>query len=363
MKLLRLFFFALLAAVPLIAVACGGDDDDAGDPTATAPAAATTAPAASPTPTPKPSGSITVYSGRGESLVKPFFEQFTKDTGIQVNVKYGDSAQLAALLAEEGSASPADVFFAQDAGALGAMTKAGRFEPLPASLLEKVPATYRAKDGTWIGVSGRARVIVYNTSLNTADLPTSVKQLTDPKWKGQVGWAPTNASFQAFITAFRKLEGEAAAEQWLKDMIANDVKLYKDNRAIVSAVAAGEIKLGLVNHYYLWGFIRDQGEGFAARNHYTAPGDLGSLVNIAGAGILKTSKNRPAAQALVEYLLSEKGQKYFAEQTYEYPLVAGIPADSRLPALNTLKPPAIDLTDLDDLEGTLALLRKVGALQ
>ncbi len=362
MNILRtLFLLALAALVPVAAAACGGDDDD--EP---APAATDTAPAtagASPTATPRPSGSITVYSGRGEALVKPLFEQFTKETGITVNVKYGDSAQLATLLAEEGAASPADVFFAQDAGALGAMTKAGRFAALPEATLAKVPAAYRAKDGTWVGVSGRARVIVYNTSLTEAELPASVKQLTDPKWKGQVGWAPTNGSFQAFVTALRKLEGEAAAEKWLREMLANDVKVYKDNRAIVSAVAAGEVKLGLVNHYYLWGFIKDQGEGFAARNHYTAPGDPGTLVNVAGVGLLKTSKNRPAAQAFIDYLLSDAAQEYFVKQTYEYPLVSGKSADPRLPALETLKPPAIDLSDLDDLQGTLALLRKVGALQ
>lgn len=362
MKLLRLLFLLALASVLLIAAACGGDDGDGTTPAADSGGAATAA--ASPTATTKPSGSITVYSGRGESLVKPLFEQFTKETGIQVNVKYGDSAQLATLLAEEGSASPADVFFPQDAGALGAVSKAGLFEKLPEATLAKVPATYRAKDGSWVGVSGRARVIVYNpTAVQASELPSSVKQLTDPKWKGQVGWAPTNGSFQAFVTAFRKLEGDAAAEKWLKDMVANDVKVYKDNKAIVAAVAAGEVKLGLVNHYYLWGFIKDQGEGFAARNHYTAAGDPGTLVNVAGVGLLKSSKNKPAARAFIDYLLSEAGQKYFVEQTYEYPLVTGMKADPRLPALETLKPPAIDLSDLDDLQGTLALLRRVGALQ
>jgi iron(III) transport system substrate-binding protein len=363
MKSLRILLLLALAILPFAAAACGGDDDDE-EPTPTAAATGgATAAAASPTATPKPSGKIVVYSGRGESLVKPLFEQFTRDTGIEVDVKYGDSAQLAALLVEEGAASPADVFFPQDAGALGAVAKAGLFQELPSETLAKVPATYRAKNGQWVGVSGRARVIVYNPSVPQADLPNSVKDLVDPKWKGKVGWAPTNGSFQSFVTALRKLEGEAGAEKWLRDMIANDVKVYKDNRAIVSAVAAGEIQLGLVNHYYLWGFIRDQGEGFAARNHYTAPGDAGSLVNVAGVGLLKTSKNRPAAQAFIDYLLSPAGQEYFVKQTYEYPLVDGMAADPRLPALATLKPPAIDLSDLDDLQGTLALLRKVGALQ
>lgn len=357
MKISRFLLFAALAAIPLLAAACGGDDDDdAANGSATAPATATA--------TEQPSGSITVYSGRGESLVKPLFEQFTKDTGIEVKVKYGDTAELAALIAEEGSKSPADVFFAQDAGALGALKATGVFEELPASITNLVPVTYRADDNSWVGVSGRARVIVYNPDLvPAASLPNSVKDLTAEAWKGKVGWAPTNASFQAFVTGLRQLEGEAGAKAWLEAMLKNGVKSYKDNKAIVSAVAAGEIQLGLVNHYYLYGFLKDQGEGFKARNHYTAAGDPGSLVNVAGAGILKSAPNPAAARAFVGYLLGEAAQKYFSEQTFEYPLADGVAADSRLKPLSELKPPPLDLSGLQDLQGTLALLRSVGVLK
>jgi iron(III) transport system substrate-binding protein len=361
MKLTRLLLLAAMAALPLLAFACGGDDDDdtADDGVATA----TTAPATA-TATETPSGSITVYSGRGESLVKPLFEQFTKDTGIEVKVKYGDTAELAALIAEEGSKSPADVFFAQDAGALGALKATGAFEELPASITNLVPVTYRADDNSWVGVSGRARVIVYNPDLVSADkLPDSVKDLTGAEWKGKVGWAATNASFQAFVTGLRQLEGEAGAQAWLEGMQENGVKNYKDNKAIVSAVAAGEIQLGLVNHYYLFGFLKDQGEGFKARNHYTAAGDPGSLVNLAGAGILKGAPNKPAAHVFVQYLLGEAAQKYFSDQTFEYPVAAGVPADSRLKPLAELEPPDIDLSDLQDLQGTLSLLRSTGVLK
>lgn len=358
MKIARLLLLAALAALPLLAVACGGDDDDddSDNGSATAPATATA--------TEKPSGSITVYSGRGESLVKPLFEQFTKDTGIAVKVKYGDTAELAALIAEEGSKSPADVFFAQDAGALGALKATGAFEELPASITNLVPVPYRANDNSWVGVSGRARVIVYNPDLVTADkLPNSVKDLTAEAWKGKVGWASTNASFQAFVTGLRQLEGEDGAKAWLEAMVKNDVKNYKDNKAIVSAVAAGEIQLGLVNHYYLYGFLKDQGEGFKARNHYTAAGDPGSLVNLAGAAILKSAPNQLAARAFVQYLLGEAAQKYFSEQTFEYPLANGVAADTRLKPLAELQPPDLDLSDLQDLQGTLALLRSTGVLK
>jgi len=352
---------AVIAAGMLVAVACGGDDDDdSGDPTAAA--TNTTIPATA-TSTPKPSGSITVYAGRSEALVKPLIEQFTKDTGIAVNVKYGDTTALATLLVEEGSKSPADVYFSQDGGALGAVKNAGLLAPLSSEVTSLVPAQYRATDNTWVGVSGRSRVIVYNPDLvSAAELPASVKDLTNEKWKGKVGWAPTNASFQTFVTALRETDGEAGAKTWLDNMLKNEAKTYANNGAIVTAVAAGEISFGLVNHYYLWGFIRDQGEGFKARNHYTV-GEAGSLVNIAGAAVLKSAPNKPAADEFVKYLLSKSAQEYFAKQTFEYPLIAGVETDSRIKPLSELKPPAIDLANLDDLAGTLALLRSSGVLK
>lgn len=363
MKHLRIL--AALFLVPLIAafaIACGGDDDDTTDSTATT--AARAAATASPTSVPKPSGAITVYSGRNEALVKPLIEQFTKDTGITVNVKYGDTAELAALLAEEGSKSPADVYFAQDAGGLGAVSALKLLDKLPEAATKAIPATYKAADGTWVGVSGRARVVVYNPDLVPAtDLPASYKDLTNAKWKGKVGWAPTNASFQAFITGIRKLEGDAAAEAWLKAMQENGVKTYKSNGDIVTATAAGEISAGLVNHYYLYGFLRDQGEGFKARNYYTTAADAGSLVNVAGVGVLKSSGNKPAANAFAQYLVGESAQKYFSEKTYEYPLVSGVAADTRLKPLADLKTPPLDLSKLEDLAATLTLLRSSGALQ
>lgn len=340
MKLFRFVLVPLaLAAFALGAVACG--DDDEGD-----------------------DESVTVYSGRSESLVKPLFEQFTRETGIEVKVKYGDTAELAALIAEEGSKSPADVFFAQDAGALGALRAEDVFEKLADSVTGLVAADYRSPDGTWVGVSGRARVIVYNPKLvQESELPDSVKDLTDAAWKGKVGWAPTNGSFQAFVTGLRKVEGEDGAKAWLEGMLKNEVKSYQDNKSIVSAVAAGEVELGLVNHYYLFGFLEDQGESFNARNHYTAAGDAGSLVNVAGVGILKSAPEKDAAGKLVDYLLGESAQKYFSEQTFEYPLVSGIAADSRIKPLSEVKPPALDLSDLQDLQGTLALLRSAGVLK
>jgi iron(III) transport system substrate-binding protein len=357
-KPLRSLFLLVAAAALLpVAVACGGDDDDDSNPAPAtgAPATATAAQAVG--------GTITVYSGRTESLIQPIIDEFKKATGVDVRVKYGDTAELAALINEEGSRSPADVYIGQDAGALGALSAAKLFDVLPSDITGKVPAEYRSTKGEWVGVSGRARVLVYNPEIVTeAQLPASVKDLTSAEWKGRVGWAPTNGSFQSFVTALRKLEGEPGAEKWLKDMKANGAKDFKGNKEIVSAVASGEIAVGLVNHYYLWGFVKDQGDGFKARNHYFAANDPGSLVNVAGAGVLKSSKNKVSANAFISFLLSEQAQKYFSDKTFEYPLANAVSADIKVKALKEINPPNIDLSNLEDLQGTLALLRSTGVL-
>jgi iron(III) transport system substrate-binding protein len=255
------------------------------------------------------------------------------------------------------------VFFAQDAGALGALVAAGRLRPLPDGLLDDVPAQFRSSQGLWVGVSGRSRVAAYIPDrVRDQDLPASVLGFTDPKWRGRVGWAPTNASFQAFVTALRLTNGEAATRDWLVAMKANNTRSYGNNIAQVQAVAAGEIDVGLVNHYYLYPFLGEQGQGFKARNHFFKNGDIGAMINVAGAGILNSSKNEPAARRFIEYLLSRDAQEYFAKETYEYPLVAGVPISSEIPPLSTLQPPAVDLDKISDLEGTLRLLRETGVL-
>lgn len=330
----------------LVSVACGTGDgaDDAA-------------------PTPADDGTLTIYSGRSEELVGPLIERFEADSGIRTEVRYGDTAELAAAILEEGGNSPADVFWAQDAGALGALEAEDRLVTLPDQLLSSVPDGFRSADGYWVGTSGRARVAVYNRNAMSAnELPGSVLELTQPAWRGRVGWAPTNGSFQAFVTALRVVEGEAAARSWLEGMLANDVREYPKNTPIVQAVAAGEIDLGLVNHYYLLE-LADQDPSIAekAANHFF-PGDAGSLINVAGVGILDTSEAGDAAGTFVEFLLSPTGAEFFADETFEYPLVPGPTADERLPALDTLDQPDLDLSQLADLEGTLELLRATGVL-
>ncbi|CAN5794221.1 iron ABC transporter substrate-binding protein [soil metagenome] len=306
--------------------------------------------------------SLTVYSGRSESLVAPLLERFAQDTGIDVQVRYGDSAELAALLLEEGERSPADVFFAQDAGALGAVSEAGSLAALDQGVLDRVDLAFRDPGGTWVGVSGRARTAAYDTTDPDLVMPGSILDFTDPAWSGRLGWVPSNASFQAFVTALRVLQGEEVARSWLEGILANAPVVYENNASAVQGVAAGEVDVAFVNHYYLMRLLSEFGDDYPVANHFFAGGDPGSLVNVAGVGTLATSDQPEAAGILVDFLLAEDAQRYFSETTYEYPLIEGIPADPRLPDLASLEGPDIDLSQLADLQGTVELLRAVGVI-
>lgn len=307
-------------------------------------------------------GTLTVYSGREQEVVEGLFEQFEQVTGIDVKVRYGESAELAATLAEEGGSSPADVFFAQDAGSLGAAALAGRLAPLPATVLNRVAKPYRDAGGRWVGTSGRARVIVYNTRLvKKADLPSSVFELTKPRWKGKLGIPPTNGSFQAFVTAMRLSVGEQRTLAWLRGIKANSPKIYEKNLSIVEAAAAGEIEVGLVNHYYLY-VVKEEQPKAPIANLFLKAGDPGALVNVAGAGIVTGAKHSAEAKRFLAYLLSAAGQRYYntAEEA-EYPLVAGIKPRAGLPPLASIQGPNVALGVLGkELERTLELLSEVG---
>ncbi|WP_205315756.1 iron ABC transporter substrate-binding protein [Nonomuraea lactucae] len=304
--------------------------------------------------------SLVVYSGRNKNLVSPLLEKLKAATGLNVQVRYGDSAELAAQILEEGEDTRADLFFSQDAGALGALGKEGLLAAIPQAALDRVPAKFRGSQGTWVGVSGRSRVIVYDPR-TVPTPPASVFELTDPKYKGKVGWAPTNASFQAFVTALRVVSGEDKARQWLEAMKANGTQKFPNNVAILDAVDAGKLQLGLINHYYWYEKVAEKGQAAVPSKLAFLPGaDPGALVNVAGVGVLKASKHAPAAQKAVDYLLGTEAQKYFADQTKEYPLITGVATAPGLPALDSLKGPQLDLSKLDSLEQTLSLLQDVG---
>jgi iron(III) transport system substrate-binding protein len=306
---------------------------------------------------------LTIYSGREEELVAPLFEMFKEQTGIDVEVRYGDSAELAATIAEEGENSPADVFFAQDPGSLGAVES--QLNTLSQDTLDRVDARFRDAEGRWVGTSGRSRVIVYNTeALAENDVPDSVFDLTDPRWKGRVGIAPTNASFQAFVTAMRLSAGDEKTRQWLLDLKANAPKEYEKNTPIVEAAAAGEIDLGLVNHYYLYLVKQEQPDAPIA-NHFLEAGDPGALVSVAGAAVLASSDQQDDAARFVEFLLSDVGQRFYVDtaEEAEYPLIEGLEPKEGLPPLAELEGPDVDLSSFGaEHEATIELLRDTGYL-
>jgi iron(III) transport system substrate-binding protein len=304
---------------------------------------------------------LVIYSGRNEGLIKPLLEKLEKSVGTKVEVRYGASAELSAQLLEEGDKTRADLFLSQDAGALGALAKQGRLEKLPQLTLDKVAKQFRASTGDWVGISGRVRVLAYNPSQVTK-APDSVHDLIKPEWKGKVGYAPTNASFQAFVTGMRVLEGDDATRAWLKGLKANDVKPYDDNLALLNAVDTGQVSLGLLNHYYWYEKVAEKGaDKVTAKLHYLPGGDPGALINVAGVGMLKGADHSAAALKAVDFLLSKEAQTYFSDETKEYPLASGITSTTPgLPPLESLKAPEIDLGELESLQETLTMLREAG---
>ncbi len=310
------------------------------------------------TPAPSDSAeSITIYSGRSEELIEDLLTTFTEETGIEVEVRYGDSAELAAQILEEGSNIRADVYFGQDAGALGALANEGVTKTLPTDITDLVATEYKSVNGQWVGVSGRGRVFVYDPA-KVSQIPTSYKDLMDPSWKGRIGIAPTNASFQAFITAIRVLEGEQAAIDFLNAMKENGV-LFEKNSIILQAVQDGVVDAGLVNHYYWWELAAEIGEeNMKPEIAWFKDGDTGNLINVAGVAVLS---DNPSAMVFAKWLLGETAQNYFVERTREYSLT-GVPEVAGLKPLKDIKAPTIDLSDLDSLAETLELIRKAGLL-
>lgn len=307
---------------------------------------------------------LVVYSGRSSSLVDDVIAQFEEETGIPVSVRYGGTAQLAVALSEEGEQTRADLFWAQDAGALGALESEGRLMQLPDSLLGQVAPAFQSESGRWVAVTGRARTLAYAPlRVDTSALPQSIFDLTDERFENRVGWPPPNGSFQAHVTAMRQLIGDDSTRAWLEAMKANGAKSYSSNSAVVQAIADGEIDLGLTNHYYLYRF-RDQDPGYPVRQTFFAEGGPGNLVNIAGLGILENTERSEQAMRFISHMLSQETQQYFARNTFEYPVVPGLDAADRLVDSDRLEQVRADvnLNDLQDLETTLSMLRETGLL-
>lgn len=305
--------------------------------------------------------SVTIYSGRTQNLIEPILDRFAEETGIDVKVRYGQSSDLALLIGEEGDKSPADVFLSQSPGSVGYLDAKGLLGALPADVLGLVADGLQASDGSWVGFSGRKRVLVHNpTKVNAATLPTTVLDLTKPEWKGRVGIAPSNASFQDFVTAMRTKLGDATTIAWLQGLAANDAFTFANNAAIVAAVGRGEIDVGVVNHYYVYQALAED-PTFAGRNHDLPPDDIGSLLIVTAASVLESSGQRAEAIELVRFLLQEEAQRYFSDQTFEYPLASGVPAAAVLPPVTFQKTDGIDLDRLGgDLESTRQMIRDAG---
>ena len=333
---------AAAAALTLALTACSGADD--------APSAAD-------------EDALVIYSGRNENLVGPLLEKLEEAVGVPVDVRYAGSSELAAQLLEEGERTDADVFFSQDAGALGALKRADLLAELPDDVLQAVPERYRDADGTWVATSARARVLGYDPeAAPEVETFTSIDEILDERYRGELAFAPTNASFQSFVTALRIDRGEEGAKAWLEEFAALEPQVYDNNIAVLDAVDAGEASIGLLNHYYWFERVAEEGEDAVdARIHFLASDDPGALVNVAGAGVLAGTDRAEAAQAAVEFLLSEEAQQYFADETAEFPVVEGVATTKHdLPDLAALESLAIDLNALDSLEQTLTLLDEVG---
>jgi iron(III) transport system substrate-binding protein len=308
--------------------------------------------------------SITVYVGRGEALAGPIIERFEETTGIDVQVRYGSTAELAGLILEEGDASPADAFWAQDAGALGALEKAGRLVAVPAELVANVSAKNQHPGNMWVPVSARNRVIIYSLDrVDAADLPVSVFDLTDEQYRGRVAWAPGNASFQSFVTALRVAYGEEAARDWLEGMIANGAKSYSNNGGQLDAVAAGEVDFGLVNNYYLLRRLATE-PGFPVGQAFFDDGDIGNLANVTGIGVVASTDQAAEVQQFIAFLLSDEAQAFFTNDNQEYPITTTVAPHPALTDLGdpVAASPLVDLSSIDDLQGTLDLLTELGLL-
>jgi iron(III) transport system substrate-binding protein len=310
--------------------------------------------------------SLTIYSGRDEALVKPVMERFTRETGIELKVRYASSTSLATALVEEGSGSPADLFWATEPGTLGLVGARGLLKKLPQKTVGRVPSRFSTPSRRWVGTSARSRVLVYNTDeLTASQLPASIWGLTGERWKGKLGVAPTNASFQAFVGATIHLHGETRVRNWLRALRENDVKSFPNNTTTVQAVARGDVQIGLVNHYYLYNVLADT-PNLPIRNHWFRAGDPGSLVLAAGIGIVSATEKDAAAQRFVDFLHSKWAQRFIARGpgAAEYPLIKGVSPRPGLRPLKSIEGPKYNLGRLSaDLQPAIRLLLETGYIK
>lgn len=307
-------------------------------------------------------GPLVVYSGRSESMVGPLLKRFQDETGIELSVRYNGTAQIATQVLAEGAQSPADVVFFQESGYLATLAHSDLLHPLPDDIRNSVNGRFRDSNGYWIGTSGRARVLVYNTDAVSAhELPTSLAELSEPRWHDRLGWAPGNSSFQAHVSVLRQLWGEDRTRQWLSEVAANSPRTYARNAPQVMAAASGEIDIGWVNHYYLHQ-LSDRAQARVANASFNANGDAGNVLMLAGVAVTAHSQRSDQAETLVRWLVEQEAQTYFAQTNYEYPVRDDVPTHADVPALADLQLADVEQDWLTDVGPTLRLLRELRLL-
>lgn len=306
---------------------------------------------------------LVLYNGQHEQTTQALVNAFEKQTGISVTIRNGDEDTLAEQIMQEGSRSPADLFFTENSPALMKLSGQHLLAGVDAATLAAVPAKTSSPAGNWVGVSARVSGLVYNTSaLKPSQLPTSVMDLASPKWAGKIGIAPGETDFQPIITSIADTYGKAAALTWLKAVKANaGSHNYPDNETLTSEVNSGQVEMGLINHYYWYRMKAQLGaSGLHSALHFFASGDPGYILNVSGAGILASSKHQPQAQKFLAFLVSAAGQRIIAQtDSWEFPLRPGIAARPGLPPLSSLHPdPADTIARLGDGSEALQLLQE-----
>ncbi len=305
---------------------------------------------------------ITLYSGQHEQTTDALVKAFEQKTGITVKIRNDDEDVLANQILTEGSASPADVIFTENSPPLETLQERGRLTPVAPATLAKVPTRYNSPQGKWVGVSARVSVMDYNTNdLTKAELPTSVMDLADPKWKGKIGLAQGESDFFPIVVSIQRTYGTEAASKWLSAVKANaGSNLYPDNETLTNEINLGHVELGIINHYY---WYREQAEVGASAMHSAiatfAPGDAGYIIDVSGAGIIDTSTHKAADQEFLAFLVGRQGQEILAHSdSFEYPLGSGVTTAKPLQPFDTLQPAPLTIAELGDGSSATALLQQ-----
>jgi iron(III) transport system substrate-binding protein len=309
------------------------------------------------------SGRLIVYSGRSEPLIQPVIAAFReKHPGVVVLLKSGKNSELANALMEEQNNPQADVFISTEIFTMQALSQAGVFQGYRPAAADALPSSAFGPENHWVGLTQRARVIMYNTGLvSPEDAPQSIFDLTDPKWRGQIAAAgSTNGSMQAQVAAMRSLLGEQAAEEWLRGLLANEVVFFGSHTDVRKAVGQGEFKIGLVNHYY-YHLQKEEGSPVGIVYPDQEEGEIGLFTNLTAVGLIRGSRNPQAAQALIDYLLSDEGQQLFAQLNYEYPIASGAALHEDVRTLAGLRQADVNVAEAArEFDETFDLLEKVG---